>query len=106
MMFNQIYIAKNENKKIYKIKLAHQVGQPPKTLHLQTTPLPGALSKTNRFLMCPRCAVGYDLPSFLPSTDVTVRRPRCGARHEALNEGFLSGVGGFTQWGVKLDTGG
>lgn len=32
--------------------------------------------------------------------------PRCGARHEALNEGFLSAVGGFTQRGVELDTGG
>ncbi|KAM7366094.1 hypothetical protein PAMP_015562 [Pampus punctatissimus] len=40
------------------------------------------------------------------STDVTVRGPRCGARHEALNEGFLSAVGGFTQQGVELDTGG
>lgn len=32
--------------------------------------------------------------------------PHCGARHEALNEGFLSAVGGFTQRGVELDTGG
>lgn len=85
---------------------------PPASPPLQQQQQQGALlaflqTPTGFFYVRPR-AGGYDLPVSLhpPSRCDCAWAPRCGARHEALNEGFLSAVGGFTRWGAVPDTGG
>lgn len=74
-----------------------------RTNHPHTQVAPGAFSfpETNRFLMGPCAARGYGLPAVSPlhRCDCAWAPPRCGARHEALNEGLSSAVGGFTRRG-------
>ena len=74
--------------------------------------MPQASPHANRFFFffnASKCCRLRPCPGFSPrlSTDVTVRGPppRCGARHEALNEGFLSAVGGFARQGVGFGHG-
>lgn len=72
----------------------------------QLTPMPGALSGTNRLLMRP-CAEGCGLPGFSPlhRCDCACNPPCCGARHEALNEAFFVSSGWIRPTGSRAGHG-